>query len=64
MAPLTNVVHPLGDDVSVLVFSGDKIKPGEGCEMTHTLNFSSLTSCVEHGVLKFRTGFDPGNSST
>lgn len=65
MAPLTNVPHPLGDDdVIDLVFSGDKSKTGEGCEMTHMLKFSSLTSWVEHGVLKFRTGFDPGNSST
>lgn len=46
MAPLTNVLHPLGDDVIVLIFSGDKSKTGEGCEMTHTLNFSSLTSCA------------------
>lgn len=59
--PLTNVLHPLGHDVDVLVFSGDRSKTGERCKMTHTLNFSSLTSCVEHSVLKVPTGFDPGN---
>lgn len=45
MAALTKALHPLRDHVTVPVFSGDKSKSEERCEMTHTPNFSSLSCC-------------------